>query len=162
MDLLDDPDKARLSVYPIGRVKFSSKWFFKYPQMRSPLTKKEISTSVHFLIELVNGTVKALLNLHSSGYAHNDVTIENICFREEDREIVLIDLERRIEVGRQNLYEFGISNMYSITENEDQTQNWTPSKFDFRQLAIMIIYLQSNNSINYHAIVKEQTAHVFL
>ena len=65
-------------------------------------------------------------------------------------------------MGQQHLYEFGISNMYSITENEDRTQIWTPSKFDFRQLAIMIIYLQSNNHIDYHAIVVEQTAHVFL
>ncbi len=91
--LLNDPNKAQLSVYPIGHMMFSSKGFFKYSQMRSPLIKKDIPTSVHLLIVLVNGTVKAFLNLHSSGYAHNDVRIENICFREEDREIVLIDLE---------------------------------------------------------------------
>ncbi len=74
-NLLNDPNKAQLSVYPIGLMMFSSKGFFKYPQMRSPLIKKDISTSVHLLIGLVNGTVKALLNLHSSGYAHNNVRI---------------------------------------------------------------------------------------
>ena len=110
----------------------------------------------------LDGTVKALLDLHSTGYAHNDVRIENICFREDTDEVVLIDLERRRGVGRQNVYVFGKSNMYSIAENEDKTQNWTPIKIDFRQLAIMIIYLQSDNHIDYHAIVVEQTAHVFL
>ncbi len=62
LDLLDDPDKARLSVYPIGRVKFLSKWFFKYPQMIPPFTKEDISTSVHFLIELVHD-LRAMLTM---------------------------------------------------------------------------------------------------
>ncbi len=88
--------------------------------------------------------------------AHNEVRIENICFR-EDQEIDLIDLERRREVGRRDLYGFGMSNMYRITENEDQTQNWMLIKIDFRQLAIMIIYLQSDDHIDYHAIVVEQS-----
>ncbi len=55
-----------------------------------------------------------------------------------------------------------LSTMYTIGKNEQRTQNWTPIKFDFRQLAIMIIYLQSDNHIDYHVIVVEQTAHVFL
>ncbi len=55
-----------------------------------------------------------------------------------------------------------MSTMYTISMDEGQTQNWTPIKIDFRQLAIMIIYLQSDNHIDYHAIVVEQTAHVFL
>ncbi len=163
--LLHEAEKARLSVYPTDVIMFLSKWFYKYSQMRSQmrshLTKKEISTSVNLLIGLVDGTVKALLNLHRSGYAHNDVRIENICFREDTDEVVLIDLERRRLVGEEPK-QYAISNMYLLTENEDRTQNWTPSKFDFRQLAIMIIYLQSNNHIDYHAIVVEQTAHVFL
>ncbi len=87
--------------------------------------------------------------------------IENICFREEDREIVLIDLERRRAVGRKTKG-YGISTMYTVSTDEGRTQNWTPIKIDFRQLAIMIIYLHSNNRIDYHAIVVEQTAHVFL
>ncbi len=87
--------------------------------------------------------------------------IENICFREDTHEVVLIDLERSIAVGL-GPGEYGIPTMYSITKNEDQTQNWTPIKIDFRQLAIMIIYLQSDDPIDYHAIVVEQTAHVFL
>ncbi len=143
--LLPEAEKAQLSVYPTEHIWFLSKSFFKYPQM-TPLTKEGISTSVHLLIELVNGTVKALLNLHSSGYAHNDVRIENICFREEDQEIVLIDLERRIAVGLKPR-QYGISTMYVITKNENRTQNWTPSKLDFRQLAIMMIYLQSDNQL---------------
>ncbi len=159
LDLLDDPDKARLSVYPTDHIKFLSKNFFKYPQV-TPFTKEEISTSVHLLIELVNGTVKALLNLHSSGYAHNYVRIENICFREDTDEVVLIDLERRRAVGLPPI-QYGMSTMYASMD-EGQAQNWTPIKIDFRQLAIMIIDLQSDNHIDYHAIVVEQTAHVFL
>ncbi len=69
-NLLHEAEKARLSVYPTDHIMFLSKWFFKYPQMRSPFTEEEISTSVRILIELVDGTVKALLNLHRSGYAH--------------------------------------------------------------------------------------------
>ncbi len=154
-------EKARLSVYPTDHIKFLSKWFYKYPQMIQPFRKEDISTSVHFLIELVHGTVKALLDLHRTGYAHNNVRIKNICFREDTHEVVLIDFERSIEVGLDPI-EYGISAMYSITENEDKMQNWTPIKIDFRQLAIMIIYLQSDDHIDYHAIVVEQTAHVFL
>ncbi len=67
----------------------------------------------------------------------------------------MIDCERRREVGRQDLYDFGMSNMYRITENENQTQIWTPIKIDFRQLSIMIIYVQSDDHIDYHAIVVE-------
>ncbi len=67
------------------------------------------------------GTVKALPNLHRSGYAHNDVRIENICFREEDREIFLIDLERRREVGEKCVYEFGSYERVAAGGGGDQT-----------------------------------------
>ncbi len=82
--------------------------------------------------------------------------IENICFRKDTDEVVLIDLERRRAMGVPPI-QYGMSTMYT-----GQAQNWMPINIDFRQLAMMIIDLQSDNCIDYHAIVVEQTAHVFL
>lgn len=152
--------RPTLSVYPnTPSIEFLSKPFFIYPEMLPPLRKRDVSSNV-ILIELTKGTIEALLELHRFGYAHNDVRLENICFRVSDKKPVLIDLERRTpESETVILGVYGDSTMYTHPTGE----RWTQKQLDFRQLSIMITYLRSTDpSIQYHQIKVDDTAHAFL
>ncbi len=152
-----EPTRPTLSVYPDGQpIIFLKKFFFKYPAMLPPLKKRDISSGV--LIKLVNGTIAALQELHDLGYAHNDVRLENICFT-TDHKPVLIDLERKIEEsGIAFRGGYGSSTMYTHIQRE-----WTYKQSDYRQLSIMITYIQSTDPcIQYHSIQVDDTAHEFL
>ncbi len=91
--------------------------------------------------------------------AHNDVRLENICFRPTDYTPVLIDLGRSRDVSKSlRTGRFGHSTMYEFHE-----QSWNAGKLDFRQVSIMITYIQSTNaSIDYHQIKVNDQAHQFL
>ncbi len=126
--------------------------------MLPPIKKHDI-TSNAILIELVNGTIQALQELHELGKAHNDVRLENICFRPTDHTPVLIDFGRSCDVSESlKAGIFGHSTMYEFHE-----QSWNAGKLDFRQVSIMITYIQSTNaSIDYHQIKVNNQAHQFL
>lgn len=111
------------------------------------------------MIKLVNGTIQALQELHEFGIAHNDVRLENICFHPTDSTPVLIDLGRSCNVSAFCLSgKFGPSTMYEFPE-----KSWNAGKLDFRQVSIMITYIQSTNaSIDYHQIKVNDQAHQFL
>ncbi len=151
--------RPELSVYPLrgGHQYFSSNFFFVFPEMLPPLRRHEIS--IEILIELVNGTIIALQELHGLGYAHNDLRLENICFR-RDGSPVLIDLDRcQNESSEAESGMYGNSTMYTFPA----TQTWTFKKLDYRQLSIMILYIRRNNpTINYHEIEVDDTDHDFL
>ena len=60
---------------------------------------------------------------------------------------ILIDLDRSVKVdGVVFDMKYGCSAMYSIGDSS----NWTARNTDWRQLAIMITFIQSTNCEDYH------------
>ncbi len=151
-------NRPALSVYPVGLFLAFNQTFFQIPEMLPPIKKHDITSSA-ILIELVNGTIQALQELHELGKAHNDVRLENICFRPTDHTPVLIDFGRSCDVSKSlTTGRFGQSTMYKFHE-----LSWNAGKLDFRQVSIMITYIQSTNaSIDYHQIKVNDQAHQFL
>ncbi len=158
MLLMYKRNRPALSVYPVGLFTAFNRPFFQFPEMLPPIKKHDVTSSA-ILIELVNGTIQALQELHELGIAHNDVRLENICFRPTDHTPVLIDFGRSCDVS-ESLWSGGFGNSTMLEFHEE---SWIAGKLDFRQVSIMITYIQSTNaSIDYHQIKVNDQAHQFL
>ena len=93
----------------------------------------------------VKAVIRALQAVHAIGIAHLDVRLENICWDDTQR-AVLIDFDRSAAsdaLGRTCVGKYGASLMYPTTALWTERAAW---KVDYRQLASMIGHIDGNNS----------------
>ncbi|XP_065833761.1 uncharacterized protein [Oscarella lobularis] len=123
--------------------------FFKYPLLKLPLGKRDVTRCLADYFESVS---LALQQLHECGMAHLDVRLENICFDGSDESgffAVLIDLDRAKELKSRNTVSrlfYDGSVMYSAPR-----EDWSLDKLDWRQLGIAYYYCNCPKPVsNYH------------
>jgi len=82
--------------------------FFMYYRLEKPLDIKPLKDSY---LEFAASVINALDELHGLGFAHLDVRLPNICFREHNA--VLIDLDDCLDIGETPGVFSDKSHMYS-------------------------------------------------
>lgn len=154
--LVDSKLDLRYSNLPTNQQFVNRKPFFIFDQLDKPLSKDLAKTCLN---KFVRGCVNALKELHDSNIAHLDVRLENVCIDPETKEPVLIDLDRSEEITEKQIaFCYGGSTMCSPGTSDI----WTTKNSDWRQLAIMIIFIQSTKVKDYHTITVDDSAHSFL
>ena len=136
-----DPSLPESCATPINSI-MAINVFFKFNRYVSPLgrSRARIIFSRFFVILL-----DAINEIHGAGIAHLDVRLENICFTEVGK-VVLIDLDRSLPINypaEELPSQYGQSLMYD-TGNDD----WTCEQQDMRQLAILIGYIAGNDNVH--------------
>ena len=117
--------------------------FLVFDLLNEPLSASEACTC---LAELVEGIAAALQQLHGYGYAHLDVRLPNICFR--DSKPVLIDFDRVCGTGTSA----SLENKYHSQMYKAET-GWLIEQLDWKQLGIMIVQiLDKIDPAEYHSI----------
>ena len=121
---------------------YRKKRFFVYPRLDKPSDIKSLKDSY---ISFAASVINALDELHGQlGLAHLDVRLPNICFRKEDSEAVLIDLDDSQPIGHRPVGVFNVdSHMYS--KQYENTEN-----YDWRQLAIILLRIWECKDFDYH------------
>ena len=145
--LLALTDHPQLETYTAGAFPLVSRMrspFFEFKRYTPPVTVQEIRlhNCKHGFVKAV---IRALQAVHVIGIAHLDVRIENICWDDTQR-AVLIDFDRSAAsdaLGRTCVGKYGASLMYPTTAMWTERAAW---KVDYRQLAIMIGHIDGNNS----------------
>lgn len=134
--------------------------YFKYPMYSSHLSRDEARAIV---TELVDEVAAALQELHQVNVAHQDIRLENVCFKHETGSVVLIDLDRSCSVDEsasKRISRYGKTTMYNFPSSSSIP--WTAENIDWRQFAIMIHYIVSDESVqDYHKLQLDGT-HRFL
>ena len=95
-----------------------------------PLTKPEAKLCI---CELVGKLCKALEEIHKMGFAHLDVRLPNICFRQSG-EAVFIDPDR-IAIAEADAHV--LNKMYECILYKPKSQ-WTMEAVDWKQLGYLI------------------------
>lgn len=153
-ELLDDSPNltANLTCCAIPTARSGS--YIKFPAYTQPMSREDAEK---FIFPLVTDVIAALTELHEFGLAHLDVRLDNICFR-EDGSVIMIDLDRSTKVteAANLLCVFGSSTMYPFKTN------WTADNVDWRQLAIMILYILDRPAQPYHEITAGPSCHGFI
>ena len=117
--------------------------FLVFDLLNEPLSASEACTC---LAELVEEIAAALQQLHGYGYAHLDVRLPNICFR--DSKPVLIDFDRVCMTGTSA----SLENKYHGQMYKAET-GWLIEQLDWKQLGIMIVQiLDKIDPAEYHNI----------
>lgn len=132
--------------------------YIKFPAYTPPLC--DIKDAKTYILPLVTEVIAAVTELHEFGLAHLDIRLDNICYR-VDGSVIMIDLHRSMEVTRAAnlLCGFGPSTMYPFK------MNWTAENVDWRQLAIMILYILGQRILTaqqYHELKVEPSSHGFI
>ena len=150
MDMDRNPELTQYFAIPILEQKLRGFQFFKYNKYNAPLGAREIKPFFKAFMRVVSGAVEAL---HSFGFAHLDLRLDNICF--SDRNAVLIDLDRSVEVDKEfkNVRDYGESTMYRKPYCVPFS-SCTARHLDWKQLAIMGYYILSSGTMEcgYHDI----------
>ena len=112
-----------------------------FPTVLRPLTNEEAKPC---LLHLVEDVKMALEELHSLGYAHLDVRLDNICLKKTQDGLmaVLIDFDFTMET-EQAMEKRGLvrrSNMYRIPDFKDESYSQNAEKFDWWQLGLLVAY----------------------
>ena len=136
--LIRELSKGKLAVLKYSAIPISSEGYqheyFMFNMYRRPINVVEAK---NYIAELTHMVVRAIKELHETArLVHLDVRLDNICF-DHHGEAVLIDLDRSLSVDADpdaipDYY--GKSTMYSMDK-----KNWTMEKYDWRQLAIMLL-----------------------
>ena len=116
-------------------------FFFVYPKLK-PIPVYLAKQSLKKLTKLV---VLSLEELHSQGLAHNDVRLDNICFK--DGMAVLIDLDMGGQTRNSCMDHTSSDSLMYPRHMTDK------KKLDWRQLAIMIVNIEEPRKKNaiYHS-----------
>lgn len=125
--------------------------FHVFPVITPPLTHAQAQRCLGPLIE---STAKAIESLHKLGFAHNDIRLENICFRSGNA--VLIDFDHARHAEATSVPEYSadghtVSCMYKRRTKAVKTA----AQYDWMQLgwmAFWLHYLESmrKEDVNYH------------
>ena len=112
-----------------------------FPTVLRPLTNEEARPC---LLHLVEDVKMALEELHSLGYAHLDVRLDNICLKKTQDGLmaVLIDFDFTMET-EQAMEKRALvrrSNMYRIPDFKDESYSQNAEKFDWWQLGLLVAY----------------------
>ncbi len=103
--------------------------FFKYDTvLHIPLELEDAQKCLPDLLQNLHATIEAY---HALGWGHQDIRLENVCFNEEFKP-VLIDLDRSCPVGDSPIVYEG-SYMYEVGMSVKQT--------DYRQLGLMAAWI---------------------
>ena len=109
--------------------------FLQFPAAIPPLSASEARKC---LVALLRSTKEAIDQLHSFNYAHLDIRLPNICFRNDGEKVyaVLIDFERvKINVGSYTIPKYH-SCLYRFLEGR-----LTRGQCDFMQLGWMAVWI---------------------
>lgn len=146
------------SSLPVNYILKDTITYFKYPMYSSHLSRDEA-----IVTELVDKVAAAIQELHQANVAHQDIRLENVCFKHETGSVVLVDLDRSCsldESASERISRYGKSTMYSYPSSSSIP--WTAKNIDWRQFAIMIHYILSDVSVqDYHKLQLDGT-HCFL
>ena len=131
-------------VTAFGYFRLGNAFFYVFPTVLRPLTYEEAKAC---LLPLLEGTKQALEELHSLGFAHLDVRLDNICLKLKDSKmmVVLIDfdfVQERCTSLKQNKISYLVkkSVMYKIPEYQEHSVRQPVVKFDWWQLGLMAAY----------------------
>lgn len=123
---------------------FTGKGWFHYPKVKHfPMVPSEAKACI---ADFVSELCGVLVKLHDSYYVHLDVRLENICFNDSYR-LILVDLDRCCyidDVSRGDT--MGSSIMYQDCKEE---------KIDWKQVGCMLLWIygwenQIQHQNNYH------------
>ena len=125
-----------IGYFALGRTHFQV-----FPTVLRPLTNEKAKPC---LLHLVEDVKMALEELHSLGYAHLDVRLDNICLKKTQDGLmaVLIDFDFTMET-EQAMEKRGLvrrSNMYRIPDFKDESYSQNAEKFDWWQLGLLVAY----------------------
>lgn len=115
--------------------------FLKFPKLLPPFSRNHARQQLRFF---TISTSLAIKNLHSAGFAHHDIRLENVCFSNSPN-AVLIDMDRSSPAnGSYSKYaQFGNSTMYPVHGI------WTNTQIDWRQFGLLL-YSIIENVDDYH------------
>ena len=107
--------------------------FLIYPCLLGPLSRSDVKKCFTYFL---NYTVTVLKDLHSLGYAHQDVRLENICFVDNPIRAVLIDIDTVCFINER-------SSISSEMAKESclYAEGFNPIQTDWRQLGCMAIWV---------------------
>lgn len=116
--------------------------FFSFPLLHPPL---DISSARKCFSSFAISTLRALEALHEAGFAHLDVRLPNICFKEVNCEwhAVLIDIDHAMEIGRPPQCSSQRSFMYNICFDDNCTYDW-------RQFSLLLCRIIEGSDHDYH------------
>ena len=123
--------------------------FFKFHLYHSPVTRE---VARRYIVPFVSEVIECVNALHKCDLAHLDIRIENVCF-DDQMKAVLIDLDRSDDKNElvMNLNSYEKSTMY-----QDFTPSGIAEQLDWKQVAIMIHFILSPETTNYHTIIIEK------
>ena len=127
--------------------------YFRFNRHHNLLNRIEVRK---YIVVFVDQIVDAIQELHANNIAHMDIRLENICYCESTDHAVLIDLDRRDFASNTAITYYGNSTMYS------RLPGWSCEMYDWRQLGIMIYFIMTNTSDDYHRIHIPEDSNDFL
>ena len=139
---LKGPHPTRCSM-PLERSVYLLRDFFSYPDYGSPMSRAEARQRIVFFVDEVIMCVK---KLHSLGLAHMDIRLENVCFTASRNAV----LDRYVPLQKLAIklpYNSKSSTMY-----QSPFRGSTAEHLDWKQVSIMMCYIQSTKRLPYHSI----------
>ena len=117
------------------------KTYFEFELLDMPLDWEAAKT---YVVHFVEAVVTAINELYDAGIAHQDIRLENICFNVSQQRAVLIGHAVSTEV---------LPSIPSYMMYRAPSSTWTAEMVDWRQLAILIYYIEVDTNTEYHDIV---------
>ena len=111
---------------------------FVYKACLPPLTEVEAKQCLH---DFVNKLIRALQAVHEYRIEHCDIRLENICFRPDSKDIVLIDLDRAVN---RTLFEpngFMHHHFMMYRTKTCMFSNLAVPSVDYVQLGYMVLWI---------------------
>lgn len=113
-----------IPVQSVGR-------YFQYAIHKPPFSPAEANTCV---VPFVKSVVVAIREIHTFGYAHLDIRLENICIN-NNNDAILIDIDRSEPADKEASVLFV---KYSRSEMYQSFSSWKCKQLDWKQLGLMI------------------------
>ena len=124
------PELSKMQVlYPLEMLSN----FYVYPLLHHPLDLKSIQQCFN---SFATSVLHALEELHSSGYAHLDVRIPNICFRQSEQ-----GWQAEVGSGWPPISESSL--MFNVSFNCE-------TKYDWQQFSLLLLRVIEGRDDGYH------------
>ena len=120
----------------------SRRFVLVYKACLPPLTEVEAKQCLH---DFVNKLIRALQAVHENRIEHCDIRLENICFRPDSKDIVLIDLDRAVN---RTLFEpngFMHHHFMMYRTKTCMFSNLAVPSVDYVQLGYMVLWISHFN-----------------